>query len=71
MFTSAVRISTWHTVLVFGERAVQLRQRVEHGELAQGREVDVIGYLHTKERPSKTGEPRTVQQVHAVAITKR
>ena len=63
--------TTWHTVLAFGQRAEQLQQRVTSGELTQGREVDVVGYLHVNERPGKDGELRQVQEVYAVAVKKR
>jgi single-stranded DNA-binding protein len=63
--------TTWHTVLAFGPRAEQLQKRVTAGELTQGREVDVVGYLHVNERPGKDGTPRKVQEVYAVAVKKR
>jgi single-stranded DNA-binding protein len=46
-------------------------RRTQAGELAQGRQVDVVGYLHTNERPGKDGRVRTVQEVYAAAVTKR
>src|SRR5512144_1694553 len=63
--------TTWHTVLAFGPRAEQLQHRAASGELTQGREVDVVGYLHLNERPGKDGKPRKVQEVYAVAVKKR
>lgn len=63
--------TSWHTVLAFGPRAEQLQRRAQAGEFAQGREVDVVGYLHTNTRPGKDGRPRTVQEVYAVAVKKR
>lgn len=63
--------TTWHTVLAFGSRAEQLQRRLASGELTQGREVDVVGYLHVNERPGKDGKPRKVQEVYAVAVKKR
>ncbi len=61
----------WHTVLAFGDRAKQLQQRTQAGELAQGQQVDVIGYLHTTTRPGKDGRVRTEQAVYAAAVTRR
>src|SRR5512144_322356 len=61
----------WHTVLAFGPRAEQLQRRLAAGELTQGREVDVVGYLHSNTRPGKDGKPRQVQEVYAVAVKKR
>jgi hypothetical protein len=60
----------WHTVLAFGPRAQQLQRRTLAGELTQGRQVDVAGYLHTNTRPGKDGRPRTVQEVYATAVTR-
>ena len=63
--------TSWHSVLAFGNRAERLQRRVQAGELTQGREVDVVGYLHTNTRPGKDGTPRKVQEVYAVAVKKR
>jgi Single-strand binding protein family len=63
--------TTWHTVLAFGQRAEQLQRRVTEGELTQGREVDVVGYLHVNTRPGKDGKSRRVQEIYAVAVMKR
>ena len=60
----------WHTVLAFGDRAHQLQRRTQAGELAQGREVEVVGYLHTTTRPGKDGRVRPVQEVYATAVTR-
>lgn len=62
--------TSWRTVLAFGERAKQLKTRMEAGELLMGREVDVVGYLHENTRQGKNG-PRTVQEIYAVAVKKR
>ncbi len=61
----------WHTVLAFGDRAKQLQQRTQAGELAQGRQVEVVGYLHTTTRPGRDGRVRTEQAVYAAAVTRR
>ncbi len=60
----------WHTVLAFGDHAEQLQRRTPARELAQGRQVDVVGYLHTTTRPGKDGRPRPVQEVYATAVTR-
>jgi hypothetical protein len=63
--------TTWHTVLAFGPRAQKLEQRVTAGELPKGREVDVIGYMHSREQQGKNGKSRTVQEVHVAAVRAR
>jgi hypothetical protein len=48
--------TTWHTILAFGERAEQLRDQLDKGQVVQ-----VIGYQHDREvrciRHPKTGSP--------------
>lgn len=62
--------TTWHSIVAFGTRAEQLQHRVAQGELGKGQEVNVVGYQHTREMPTKTGS-RTVTEIHAVAVMKR
>lgn len=62
--------TTWHSIVAFGNRADQLHQRVDQGELIKGQEVNVIGYPHTRKMPTRTGN-RTIREIHAVAVLKR
>jgi single-stranded DNA-binding protein len=45
----------WHDVAAFGERAQKLQEQFGSGELRVGQEVEVIGYVHRRERPTKDG----------------
>jgi single-stranded DNA-binding protein len=63
--------TTWHTVLAFAARAQKLEQRVTAGELPKGREVDVIGYAHTREQQGKNGKTRIVREIYAAAVKGR
>jgi hypothetical protein len=63
--------TTWHTVLAFAARAHKLEQRVTAGELPKGREVDVIGYAHTREQQGKNGKTRIVREIYAAAVKGR
>jgi hypothetical protein len=63
--------TTWHTVLAFGPRAQKLEQRVSAGELPKGREVEVIGYAHTREQQGQNGKTRIVREVYAAAVKGR
>ena len=53
----------WKTILAFGKRADALR-----GALRKGQQVEVIGYVHTREVLGHTGTPRTIEEIYAVAI---
>lgn len=57
--------TTWHQVLVFGERAQRLKGTIQKGESVQ-----VVGYLHRNERQGGDGAKREVEEVYAVAINK-
>jgi primosomal replication protein N len=61
----------WHTILAFGERAQKLEQKVTAGEVVKGREVEVIGYPHTREKQSKNGKTRVVREVYAAVVKPR
>lgn len=58
--------TTWHTVLAFGERAEQLREG-----LAKGQHLEVIGYLHQRERTTRSGETRTIDEIYATVVRSR
>lgn len=60
--------TVWHNVVVFGERAEQVQQRFESGELKKGVEVEVVGYVHHRERPTKDGGTRIVEEIYAAAV---
>lgn len=62
--------TVWHSIVAFGTRAEQLKRRAETGELTKGQEIDVVGYPHTREMPTKNGT-RTVTEIHAAAVVKR
>jgi single-stranded DNA-binding protein len=61
--------TVWHDVAVFGERARRLQEHVDAGELRVGQEVEVVGTVHRRERPTKDGGTKTVEQIYAYAIT--
>lgn len=58
----------WHDVAAFGERAKKLQEQFGSGELRVGQEVEVIGYIHRRERPTKDGGTKTVEQIYAATI---
>lgn len=58
--------TTWHTVLAFGDRAEKLRET-----LAKGQHVEVIGYLHQRERTTRSGETRMIDEVYATVVKPR
>lgn len=60
--------TVWHDVAAFGERAQKLQEQFGSGELRVGQEVEVVGYLHRRERPTKEGGMRTVEQIYAATI---
>ena len=53
----------WKTILAFGKRADALR-----GTLRTGQQVEVVGYVHTREVLGRTGTPRTIEEIYAVAV---
>jgi hypothetical protein len=61
----------WHTILAFGPRAQKLEQKVTAGEVVKGREVEVIGYTHSREVQGKHGKTRVVREVHVAAVKSR
>lgn len=58
--------TTWHTILAFGERAEKLREG-----LAKGQHLEVIGYLHQRERTTRSGETRIIDEVYATVVKPR
>ncbi len=58
--------TTWHTVVTFNERAKKLL-----GTLAKGQPVEVIGYLHEREKKLRNGKTRRVQEVYAAVVKPR
>jgi single-strand DNA-binding protein len=69
-FPLAVRESeeqtTWHTIVAFDKRAEQVRE-----SLAKGQALEVIGYLHQRERQLRDGRTKRIEQIYAVAIRPR
>jgi Single-strand binding protein family len=61
----------WHTILAFGPRAQKLEQKVTAGEVVKGREVEVIGYTHSREVQGKNGKTRVVREVHVAVVKSR
>jgi len=61
---SAEGETTWHTVLVFGERA----QRLQEKPIEKGQEIEIVGYPHDRERRTRDGLPRQVTELYATAI---
>ncbi len=58
----------WHNAAVFGERAEQLQRHVEEGEIKTGMEVDVVGFVHFRERPRREGGTQLFEQIYVVSI---
>ena len=62
------KTTIWHEVAAFGERARRLQEQFDGGELQVGQEVEVVGTLHRRERPTKDGGTREVEQIYAYSI---
>lgn len=58
--------TTWHRVIAFRERAEKL-----HDALQSGDRVEVIGYLHQRERQTRDGLSRTVEELYVAVIKPR
>jgi hypothetical protein len=56
--------TTWHTVLLFGERAEKLKEK----PIVTGQEIEVVGYPHERSRRSRLGGSRQVTELYATAI---
>ena len=55
--------TTWHQVVLFGDRAKQIQ-----GTVHKGQAVEIVGYLHQNERQSRDGSKRLVEELYAVAV---
>ncbi|MGH2530916.1 MAG: single-stranded DNA-binding protein [Thermomicrobiales bacterium] len=58
----------WQDVLVFGERAANLRAGAAP---TKGQYTEVIGYVHQREVTGKDGQRRTVEELYAVVVKAR
>jgi hypothetical protein len=59
--------TTWHPIVVFGERAQQLRADA----LTKGDLISVIGYAHERTWTDRQGHQRTEVQIYAAVIARR
>ena len=60
--------TVWHEVATFGERTRRLQEQFDKGELRVGQEVEVVGTIHRRERPTKDGGTKMVEQIYAYAV---
>lgn len=60
--------TVWHDVAVFGERARKFQEAFENGDVKVGQEIEVVGAVHRRERPTKDGGTKEVEQIYAYAI---
>lgn len=60
--------TVWHDVAIFGDRARRLQEQFTNGELRVGQEVEVVGTVHRRERPTKDGGTMTVEQIYAYSV---
>jgi single-stranded DNA-binding protein len=58
--------TTWHTILAFGERAEKLKDSLTKGQL-----VEVVGYLHVKEKPIRGGRVKRIEEIYSVVVKNR
>lgn len=58
--------TSWHRVVAFRERAERLRDQLKSGD-----RVEVIGYLHERERQTRDGSSRIVEELYAAVIKPR
>jgi hypothetical protein len=56
--------TTWHTMLLFGERAERLKEK----PIATGHEIEIVGYPHERSRRSRLEGSRQVTELYATAI---
>lgn len=63
--------TSWHNILAFSKLAENLRRRVDDGQLAKGQEVEIVGYVHEREQPTKDGEIKLVKEIYAAAVKRR
>ena len=58
--------TTWYTIRTFGDRAKKLQ-----GTLLKGQEIEVVGYVHVRDKTNpKTGETRQVEEIYAAVVKK-
>jgi len=55
--------TSWHPIVVFGERA----ERIEN-MIAKGQMLEIIGYVHQRERHGRDGSTRRVEEIYATVI---
>lgn len=55
----------WHDIVAFKERALKLQ-----GSLHKGQEIEIVGYIHTKQVPGKGGQPKEKREVWAAVVRK-
>lgn len=60
--------TVWHEVATFGERSRRLQEQFDGGELRVGQEVEVVGTLHRRERPTKDSGTKMVEQIYAYGV---
>jgi Single-strand binding protein family len=53
----------WHDIVAFKERALKLQ-----GSLHKGQEIELVGYVHTKQVPGKGGQPKEKREVWAAVV---
>ena len=58
--------TTWHPIVVFGERAAAL----QGDELTKGELVNVVGYEHERTWTDKKGDEKTELQIYAAVIAR-
>jgi hypothetical protein len=56
--------TTWHTIVVFAERAQKLKDK----PVVTGQEIEIVGYPHERSRRSRDGGSRRVTELYATAI---
>lgn len=60
----------WHTVKAYGARAETLEEQVGRGELGQGIEVELIGYLHRRQRRASGERVKLVAEIYVDTLTR-
>lgn len=58
--------SKWHQIVVFGKRGEKLRDTLNKAD-----EVEVIGYVHTRESEQRNGPKKTVEEIYATVVKNR
>jgi single-stranded DNA-binding protein len=60
--------TVWHEVATFGDRSRRLQKQFDAGDLKVGQEVEVEGTVHRRDRPTKDGGTRIVEQIYAYSV---